>query len=56
VFLVSGWLLLTKETCPTDASVAVSIRTEAQAERYLPACRTGMHNLRSGASVAGGGA
>jgi NADH-quinone oxidoreductase subunit H len=47
VFLVSGWLLATKEQCPTDAATLASIRTDEQADRYIPSCRSGMMNLRS---------
>ena len=47
VFLVSGWLLATKQQCPTDAATLASIRTDEQADRYIPSCRSGMMNLRS---------
>ena len=53
VFLVSGWLLVTKEQCPTDRGVLASIRTEDQADRYIPSCRSGMTNLSRGVAVAG---
>ena len=53
VFLVSGWLLFTKEQCPTDRAVLASIRTEDQADRYIPSCRSGMINLSRGVAAAG---
>ena len=34
VFLVSGYILLTKEQCPPDACLLTSVRTEAEADRY----------------------
>jgi NADH-quinone oxidoreductase subunit H len=45
VFLVSGYMLLTKEQCPSP-SVLASITTQEQADRYLPSCRSSMPNLR----------
>jgi NADH-quinone oxidoreductase subunit H len=45
VFLVSGYMLLTKEQCP-GASTAASITTQEQADRYLPSCRSSMPNLQ----------
>jgi NADH-quinone oxidoreductase subunit H len=37
VFLVSGWLLLTKEPCPTRGGYT----TERAAERFMPSCKIG---------------
>ncbi|QAY79009.1 NADH-quinone oxidoreductase subunit NuoH [Sphingosinicella sp. BN140058] len=45
VFLVSGYLLATKAQCPTDAGVLASIRTDSEADRYMPSCRSHMPNL-----------
>jgi NADH-quinone oxidoreductase subunit H len=45
VFLVSGYMLLTKEQCP-GASTLASITTQEQADRYLPSCRSSMPNLK----------
>jgi NADH-quinone oxidoreductase subunit H len=45
VFLVSGYMLLTKEQCPS-ASTLASITTQEQADRYLPSCRSSMLNLK----------
>jgi NADH-quinone oxidoreductase subunit H len=45
VFLVSGYMLLTKERCPS-ASTLASITTQEQADRYLPSCRSSMPNLK----------
>jgi NADH-quinone oxidoreductase subunit H len=45
VFLVSGYMLLTKEQCPS-ASTLASITTQEQADRYLPSCRSSMPNLK----------
>ncbi|HEY7809233.1 MAG TPA: NADH-quinone oxidoreductase subunit NuoH [Allosphingosinicella sp.] len=53
VFLVSGWLLATKEACPTDAATLSSIRTDVQADRYIPSCRSGMRNLEGRGGAAG---
>ncbi|HEX8579438.1 MAG TPA: NADH-quinone oxidoreductase subunit NuoH [Allosphingosinicella sp.] len=53
VFLVSGWLLATKEACPTDAATLSSIRTDKQADRYIPSCRSGMRNLEGRSGAAG---
>ena len=53
VFLVSGYMLLTKEQCPTDRSILASITTDAQADRYLPSCRSSMPNLSNGRHAAG---
>ena len=54
VFLVSGYILATKEQCPADAGVLTSVRTEEQADRYVPSCRSRMPNLvsRSAAGAA----
>ena len=53
VFLVSGYMLFTKEQCPADRSALLSITTEAQADRYMPSCRSGMLNLSNGRASAG---
>jgi NADH-quinone oxidoreductase subunit H len=45
VFLVSGYLLFTKEQCPTDAATLGAVRTDDQADRYMPSCRSQMPNL-----------
>jgi NADH-quinone oxidoreductase subunit H len=45
VFLVSGYMLLTKEQCP-NALTSASITTQEQADRYLPSCRSSMPNLK----------
>jgi NADH-quinone oxidoreductase subunit H len=55
VFLVSGYLMLTKEQCPTDRATLASIITDEQADRYIASCRSGMPNLASG-RLAGAGA
>jgi NADH-quinone oxidoreductase subunit H len=47
VFLVSGYMMLTKEQCPTDRGVLASITTDAEADRYIPSCRSQMPNLSS---------
>jgi hypothetical protein len=47
VFLVSGYMMLTKEQCPADRAVLASITTDEQADRYIPACRSQMPNLSS---------
>ncbi len=51
VFLVSGYILATKEQCPTDAGLLTSVRTEAEADRYVPSCRSRMPNLVSRTAV-----
>jgi NADH-quinone oxidoreductase subunit H len=53
VFLVSGYLLLTKEQCPTDRGVLASITIDVQADRYMPSCRSSMPNLAGGRAAAG---
>jgi NADH-quinone oxidoreductase subunit H len=53
VFLVSGYMMLTKEQCPTDRGILASITTDEQADRYLPSCRSGMPNLSNGQRRAG---
>jgi NADH-quinone oxidoreductase subunit H len=53
VFLVSGWLLATKAQCPTDTATLASIRTEAQADSYIPSCRSGMRNIQGRGTAAG---
>jgi NADH-quinone oxidoreductase subunit H len=53
VFLVSGWLLATKQQCPTDAATLSSIRTDSQADAYIPSCRSGMRNLEGRGGAAG---
>jgi NADH-quinone oxidoreductase subunit H len=53
VFLVSGYMLATKQQCPADRSILARITSEEEADRYLPSCRTGMTNLRSGRLAAG---
>ncbi|PSJ39785.1 NADH-quinone oxidoreductase subunit NuoH [Allosphingosinicella deserti] len=45
VFLVSGYLLATKAQCPTDAGALASIRTDDEADRFMPSCRSHMPNL-----------
>ena len=47
VFLVSGYILLTKEQCPPEVGLLTSVRTEAEADRYVPSCRSRMPNLVS---------
>ena len=47
VFLVSGYILLTKEQCPPEAGLLTSVRTDAEADRYVPSCRSRMPNLVS---------
>ena len=44
VFLISGFLLLTNEQCPAGTDLS-AVTTEAQADRYMPSCRTNMMNL-----------
>jgi NADH-quinone oxidoreductase subunit H len=51
VFLVSGYILLTKEECPADAGLLAQVRTEEQADRYVPSCRSRMPNLASRAAA-----
>ena len=53
VFLVSGYMMLTKEQCPTDRATLAAITTDRQADRYLPSCRSGMPNLSHGQRRAG---
>jgi NADH-quinone oxidoreductase subunit H len=53
VFMVSGYMMLTKEQCPTDRSVLAGITTEEQADRYMPSCRSSMHNLAADLRRAG---
>ena len=53
VFLVSGYLLLTREQCPADRSVLAAISTEAEAARYMPSCRSGMTQFIHGRAPAG---
>ena len=53
VFLVSGWLLFTKQQCPTDRATLESVTIELQADRYMPSCRTRMPNLANGRASAG---
>jgi NADH-quinone oxidoreductase subunit H len=48
VFLVSGYLMLTKQQCPTDQATLASIITDTQADRYMPSCRSTMLNLSHG--------
>jgi NADH-quinone oxidoreductase subunit H len=52
VFLVSGYMLLTREHCPNPAALT-SITTREQADRYLPSCRSSMPNLLNGRISAG---
>ncbi len=52
VFLVSGYMLLTREHCPNPATLT-SITTDEQAERYMPSCRSSMPNLQSGRTATG---
>ena len=47
VLLVSGYILLTKEQCPPEVGLLTSVRTEAEADRYVPSCRSRMPNLVS---------
>jgi NADH-quinone oxidoreductase subunit H len=42
VFLVSGWLLLTREQCPA----AGGYQTEQAAERYHPSCSVRTTSIR----------
>jgi NADH-quinone oxidoreductase subunit H len=44
VFLISGFLLLTNEQCPPGADLS-AVTTEAEADRYMPSCRSRMINL-----------
>ena len=53
VFLVSGYIMVTKEQCPADGATLASITTDAQADRYIPSCRSSMPNLSSGQRRAG---
>jgi NADH-quinone oxidoreductase subunit H len=53
VFLVSGYLLATREPCPSDPGVLARVASRADADRFMPSCRTGMINLRSGRASAG---
>ena len=49
VFLVSGYLMLTKEQCPTTGGVM----TEAEADRYLPSCSIRTTDVKYGRAPAG---
>jgi NADH-quinone oxidoreductase subunit H len=53
VFLVSGYLLFTKEQCPTDRATLAAITIDVQADRYMPSCRSSMPNLAGGHAAAG---
>ncbi|HEX8442743.1 MAG TPA: NADH-quinone oxidoreductase subunit NuoH [Allosphingosinicella sp.] len=53
VFLVSGYLMLTKEQCPTDEATIAGVITDTQADRYLPSCRSAFLNLSHGQRRAG---
>jgi NADH-quinone oxidoreductase subunit H len=53
VFLVSGYLLFTKEQCPTDRATLAAITIDVQADRYMPSCRSSMPNLAGGVAAAG---
>ena len=53
VFLVSGYLMLTKEQCPTDQATIAGVITDTQADRYLPSCRSSFLNLSNGQRRAG---
>jgi NADH-quinone oxidoreductase subunit H len=54
VFLVSGYLLVTKEQCPVgDAAALAAVRTDHEADRYMPSCRSQMPNLTGRDRAAG---
>jgi NADH-quinone oxidoreductase subunit H len=53
VFLISGYLMLTKEQCPTDRATIAGVITDTQADRYLPSCRSSFINLSHGQRRAG---
>jgi NADH-quinone oxidoreductase subunit H len=53
VFLVSGYLMLTKAQCPTDQAAIFAVDTDAAADRYMPSCRSTFPNLAHGQRRAG---
>jgi NADH-quinone oxidoreductase subunit H len=53
VFLISGYLMLTKEQCPTDRATIAGVITDTQADHYLPSCRSSFINLSHGQRRAG---
>jgi NADH-quinone oxidoreductase subunit H len=53
VFLVSGYLMLTKEQCPMDRATVAGVITDTQADRYMPSCRSSFLNLSHGQRRAG---
>jgi NADH-quinone oxidoreductase subunit H len=53
VFLVSGYLMLTKEQCPMDRATVAGVITDTQADRYMPSCRSSFFNLSHGQRRAG---
>ncbi|TFI56766.1 NADH-quinone oxidoreductase subunit NuoH [Sphingomonas parva] len=53
VFLVSGYLLVTKEQCPVGTTELASVRTDDEADRFMPSCRSQMPNLTGRDRAAG---
>jgi NADH-quinone oxidoreductase subunit H len=53
VFLVSGYLMLTKNQCPADQAAIFAVDTDAEADRYMPSCRSAFPNLSPGQRRAG---